>query len=1163
MTFKHGLAVLSLAVLTSAASLGAQGVTDASVNRGPRFLYAPASNAAPVGLDVKKTPILSRRISLDLRGVTLESALAEISSASGLKLSYSKALVPLEKKVRLVAEEITVAGALSDLLFDVNVDILFTTSGQAVLVPRTNGLNAPVAVGNIGGFVTDSATNSVIAGAAVVVEGTKLVATTNAEGAYSIKGIPVGTYTVSARRLGYARRSRVVNVMENATVSVNVTLARVPTMLTEVVSTATGDRQRLEIGNSIGTIKADSVVSTTLIRNMSDLLQARVTGVVVSNTSGLVGAPSKVRVRGLNSIDLNNDPVIIMDGVRLASQTTENANQTNNGSVQMLQGNRNNYSMVREQRAPSRFDDIDPSIIESIDVLRGPSAASLYGTDAANGVIVIKTKRGTASAWRSTISADHQYSEPQGKFPETWFGWGRVLGNTNAQTTEYCLIASQIYKNIVGGTCIQDSITNFNPQNHPEMKTIGTGTGRAYRAQTSGGSDRLQQFLSVSAVQNVGMAKMSNLQRRITERIWTTPIPSWMLRPNTESNVTADSRTTFALSPKASISLTTAGGFRSVLNGGSGIEVPSRFRGASLADSLGFLPSDGQRAKQTSDAKRASVAVSTSYMPTTWLSLSVDGGGDYTERTDGSQLRAQDCTLAIIRSAFSDASCPSFRRTSENHLFVRSINGRATFTFQPWSWLDLRTTMGEQYQRTTFYGLKAANGDGTSLQFGSDLLNSPSPNYSGAQLFNVGEDRDEAITAGWYVEQGVGVFGIFTSFGLREDASSAFGTARDAAPKYPKLSFSYPISEKPYFPRQPYVSSLRLRYAYGHSGNQASRSGVLNNYYRTSYNYTNSDKLDAIGFGNRANPDLKPERGREWEAGFDVSFFENERLRAEITHYRKYTQDAITEVTYPTSFGYFSSGYENLGNVENKGAEYSITALPLDNPLLSWSVSLNYTRNRNKLLKKSPSKGELWYNNARNREGYPLFGYWGNPIEAYHDTNGDGIIGMDEITYAPLAFFGAPYPGAELTYNNSMTLWGGAIQLTASVDQILDQATAFNTYGYLVLPRAAVDRNTPFAEQAGFLQSRQNNGYFNPASSVRLNEVSATFNAPQKFVRRLMVVRSASMTINGRNLALWTNYVGKDPNVDTSGGDIGEVTEDNGNGLAQPRVWALRFNFGF
>src|SRR5262249_42206468 len=161
--------------------------------------------------------------------------------------------------------------------------------------------------------------------------------------------------------------------------------------------------------------------------------------------------------------------------------------------------------------------------------------------------------------------------------------------------------------------------------------------------------------------------------------------------------------------------------------------------------------------------------------------------------------------------------------------------------------------------------------------------------------------RDGAATAGVYVEETIGFFGMYTTWGIRRDASSAFGSETNRKrPQLPKISFSYPLSDKSFFPRQPYVSSLRLRVAYGQSGSQASRLAVLNDFaidHPVTYtNGSTSSTVQTAYLSRLGNPDLKPERTTEWEGGFDMSFLENERVHAEVTLYRKLSRDAIVNV---------------------------------------------------------------------------------------------------------------------------------------------------------------------------------------------------------------------------------------------------------------------------
>jgi hypothetical protein len=451
-------------------------------------------------------------------------------------------------------------------------------------------------------------------------------------------------------------------------------------------------------------------------------------------------------------------------------------------------------------------------------------------------------------------------------------------------------------------------------------------------------------------------------------------------------------------------------------------------------------------------------------------------------------------------------------------------------------------------------------------------LLSPNPvcTSTSLQQYAVSETSDQAATAGVYLEETVGLFGVYNTFGIRRDVASAFGreVKTESPPYYPKLDLSYPISDKSFFPKQPYISSLRLRLAYGQSGNQASQTAVLNNYSLSQVTYTGATSAtSSVLVTQLGNPFLRPEKTTEWEGGFDVSFSEAERVHAEVTLYRKFTRDAITSFQLPPSYGQDNlSQYVNLGNVENRGLEVSLTTKILDTRALNWDLIINGTKNTNKLVHKSPSLNVSGPLNTQFREGYPLYGYWGAPVESYADVNGDGVLEQGEIKFGSAEYMGAPYPKGEVTYSSSMGLWNDAIHINASLDQIVGQTTQLlvggGSSGGNFFPRAAVDRTAPLGQQAAYIQAVVNNGaYIGTSSSVRLNELSVTYNVPATTARRLLRVSSLAVTLAGRNLALWSSYAGKDPNVDTSG-LFGEVTQDNGLGTPQPRQWALRFNLG-
>jgi hypothetical protein len=387
---------------------------------------------------------------------------------------------------------------------------------------------------------------------------------------------------------------------------------------------------------------------------------------------------------------------------------------------------------------------------------------------------------------------------------------------------------------------------------------------------------------------------------------------------------------------------------------------------------------------------------------------------------------------------------------------------------------------------------------------------------------------------------------------------------------YPKLGISWLVSQEPFFPSQALVSSFRLRAAYGHSGQQAGQGDVLHN-FQLSNTWINGTKLPGIVLSQVGNPGLKPERTVEWEGGADVSFLANERVRIEGTLYRKLSEDAIFSTALPGSYGigdrYRNWNLEqrqNIGSVENRGAELSLTARLIDSHAFGWDFTVNAAKNANKLVKRSASA----VLSARQfRVGYPIFGHFGQRILSYSDVNGDGILAFSEAVFSDTTLLGAPYPSSELSYVNSFSFLSGALRINANLDQVNGVTTQ-----YLAPTRAFFDRTTPLAEQAAALEAQTGSGGFrNPSSSLRLAELSMTYSLSGSIAGKLLHTRTASITLAGRNLGLWTNYVGKDPNIDSSlgacttcGSAKTEQTQDRGtvNVVPQPRLWTIRLNLG-
>ena len=304
------------------------------------------------------------------------------------------------------------------------------------------------AQGTITGRVTAQGTNEPVGDARVTVVGTSAATATTQDGRYTIRNAPAGAHEVRVLRVGYQEQKKSVTVTAGQTVTVDFSLAASVVKLQDVVTTATGEQRKVELGNAISTLgDVSNRVETSTITNLADLMVAKAPGVVVLPASMTGGAPV-VRIRGLNSLSLNNDPIYIVDGIRISS-----------GTIGVSTGG----------TSESFLNTLSPDEIEDVEIVKGPSAATLYGTDAANGVIVITTKKGRAGNTKWTWSAEQGQVKDRNNYPAQYALWGHNPASPATQIR--CLMAT----NLPAGTCVVDSTTSLNILNTPGITPLTTG----------------------------------------------------------------------------------------------------------------------------------------------------------------------------------------------------------------------------------------------------------------------------------------------------------------------------------------------------------------------------------------------------------------------------------------------------------------------------------------------------------------------------------------------------------------------------------------------------------------------------------------------------------------------------------------------------------------
>src|SRR6266851_6597817 len=267
-----------------------------------------------------------------------------------------------------------------------NISAVLALSALLVVPPLRAQQNATVQ-----GTITDAASGAPIADARITIVGTLLQSTTNVLGNYRIAGIVPGNVTLQVRRIGYKTLSTPLTLAEGQEFAGNYALTASVMQLEEIVVTGTAGRlERKAQAATVTDVDVAGLRQVAPTPTVANVLQSRVPGVSVTAASGSSGASNQIRVRGASSISLSNEPLVYIDGIRVNSQ----------GAPQFFTGG----------QSYERLNDLEPGDIESVELVKGPAAASLYGADASPGVIQIITKRGRPGAEKFTQSLNFDYN---------------------------------------------------------------------------------------------------------------------------------------------------------------------------------------------------------------------------------------------------------------------------------------------------------------------------------------------------------------------------------------------------------------------------------------------------------------------------------------------------------------------------------------------------------------------------------------------------------------------------------------------------------------------------------------------------------------------------------------------------------------------------------
>jgi TonB-linked SusC/RagA family outer membrane protein len=975
----------------------------------------------------------------------------------------------------------------------------------------------------ITGRVTDQASGAPLGDARVYLLGSALVTATNADGRYTLRGVPAGAAEIRAIRVGYTEQKKPVAVTAGGATTVDFAMAPSVVKLAEVVTTATGQQRRVELGNTVGTLGDVSTrVEETPVSNISDLLVAKMPGVVVL-PGATTGAAGTVRIRGTSSLSLSNAPIWIVDGVRFNS---------GNFGVNGAGGNMANSTFLNG---------LNPEDIQDVEVVKGPSAATLYGTDASNGVIVVTTKKGRAGAARWSTFAEYGRVEDHSQYPETYAIWGHRPAAPN--TPVRCLL-----RELPLNTCVRDSVTSLNVIEVPSLSPLGTGNHKQFGMQVSGGTDAVRYFVSGDFQDDVGplqlpdvdVARLQAARLKIRDE-WERP--EAMRSQSARANIGANPHPTLDVNVSAGFSKInqrlgqTDNNFNSVFYQsmmspgfrGPGLGYTAKdSRGQDLNGNAQYTYGDVFQRYAREDVQRLVGSTNASWRPVSWLQ---------TDGTLGLDLAARS-SFGLCRFG----ECPDFNdwrrgQVADAHFLNRNFSFKLTSTasWHPLSWLDLKTTAGADY---TNQQREDTRSTGTVLPPGAQGVGDAAVTTGNATLPSADK------TFGVYLqEQAAFRDRLFLTLAVRSDENSAFGTNFQRV-YYPKGSVSWILSEEEFFPKLAFLNQFRLRSAYGASGVQPQSTSAFITYTAPTVSVGGVDS-PGLRENTLGNADLKPETSTEWESGFDTRILKD-RVSIEFTYYYKKTKDALLNLAIAPSAaspGTTPTVLRNQGSVENKGLELSINSTILDLRRVAWDVTINASRNSNKLLSlgRDGRDSVIRVNGTganRDSIGFPLRG-WYYRTYTYDDANDDGIIIPDEVTVNPnFSYQGSSIPRNILSVTNGVNLFNRTLRLNAMFDykggfKIANGGKSFQCGNNpacpgLSNPDAAVEDQAAAVAFTAKAPLNTSWGFLEDGDFVRFRELSATYTLPSR-ISRYARARDATLSLGARNLKVWTNYKGADP----------------------------------
>lgn len=933
-----------------------------------------------------------------------------------------------------------------------------------VLLPREGNAQGRV----LSGTIRDSATSAPVAGATVTIEGTRLGAYTKDNGNFIIVNAPDGDLRVLVRFIGYKRRSVAVPADQN---QVDVPIARDFLKLEEIVVTGQASGvEKQNLPNAVATVSADELVRAPA-QTLESALQGKVPGAYIQANGGAPGGGIQVNLRGVSTINAGADPLFVVDGIVISNASI--ANGQNAVTAAAAGGNASN-----QDNPVNRIADLNPADIEKIEILKGASAAAIYGSKATNGVVIITTKRG-------------QVGKPQFNITQR-FGVSSIARKLGQRVFNDSAEAFSVYDS----SLVRQYFVPGKRVDWEELLYGQKGLTTETEASVTGGTEQTRYFVSGLVNHDEGIAVNSgykkqglrvNLDQVLSSRVSLT-VSTNVIHSNSDRALSNNDNT--GTSPGLVLPFTPSFFDPRPVNG---IYPNNPFERSNPLQTLNLITNreDVWRALGTVTARVSLLARETQR-----LSVTAIGGADYFSQRNDFLSPPQ---LQYEPNDQQPGTVILGKASNLNTNFALN----AAHNYTPLSKkFDATTSVGIQYEdrelnSTSIVGRTLVAGQSSPTQAATRDVNQTINKVRDFGIFGQEEllllDRRLLVTGA-----------------IRLDRSSANGnTSKYFA--YPKAASSYRII-KPVGG----IDELKVRVAYGETGNQP----IFGAKFTPDTTATTDGRVGTQTSPRLGAANIRPERQKEIEAGFDAQLA-NGRAQLQFSVYQKRITDLLLDQTLAPSTGYATRIFNSGGVLRNRGVEIGLQVVPAQSSALYWVFGTTFSLNRSKVTTLP----------------IPAFqtGGFGTSLGVFQIEEGKSATQIIGLVNGAQQAIGDAYPDFQMGFSNDVTWkrfrFGMQWDLKKGGDVINLTRLLFDA------GQNSADKADGGAARVGKWAAGNTGVYLEDGSYFKMRELSVSYDLPDRIVGAMFGggARYARLTVSGRNLIRFAGYSGYDPEVSNFG----------------------------